>query len=135
MRLLVVSRSPPEPSFSWPVATWRRMKAQPPGPGLPLQAPSVNRCTWRSCAGPSCVMAILSGDIGRSGRGDFGGVRAFAARAGRLATPPALELIRARRRQIVQLHIHAALARRAVRRDPGQHDRELAAAPQFAFES
>src|SRR3954453_21801813 len=39
MRLLVVSASPPESSRSRP--SQRRMAAQPPGPGLPEQAPSV----------------------------------------------------------------------------------------------
>src|SRR3954454_7977283 len=39
MRLLVVSGSPPESSRSRP--SQRRMAAQPPGPGLPEQAPSV----------------------------------------------------------------------------------------------
>src|SRR5438876_5058004 len=49
MRLLVVAGSPPESSRSRP--TIRRMAAQPPGPGLPLQAPSVKSST----SGP-CVM-------------------------------------------------------------------------------
>src|SRR3954471_11278433 len=39
MRLLVVSGSPPESSRSRP--SQRRIAAQPPGPGLPEQAPSV----------------------------------------------------------------------------------------------
>src|SRR4051794_41393107 len=39
IRLLVVSGSPPESSRSWPFQ--RRMAPQPPGPGLPEQAPSV----------------------------------------------------------------------------------------------
>ena len=39
MRLLVVSAAPPDSSFS--VSLYRRMAPQPPGPGLPLQAPSV----------------------------------------------------------------------------------------------
>src|SRR5574343_1185277 len=39
IRLLVVSRSPPQSSFS--CGPMRRMAPQPPGPGLPLQAPSV----------------------------------------------------------------------------------------------
>src|SRR3954454_11491141 len=39
MRLLVVSASPPESSRSRP--SQRRMAPQPPGPGLPEQAPSV----------------------------------------------------------------------------------------------
>src|SRR3990167_6836594 len=39
MRLLVVAGSPPKSSFSWP---FQRISApQPPGPGLPLHAPSV----------------------------------------------------------------------------------------------
>ena len=40
MRLLVVSASPPDSSRSWPFQ--RRMAPQPPGPGLPEQAPSVH---------------------------------------------------------------------------------------------
>src|SRR4029077_11361154 len=39
MRLLVVAGSPPKSSFSWPAQ--ERMAPQPPGPGLPEQAPSV----------------------------------------------------------------------------------------------
>ena len=39
MRLLVVLASPPESSFSWPL--YVNIAAQPPGPGLPEQAPSV----------------------------------------------------------------------------------------------
>jgi len=38
MRLLVVAASPPDSSFS--CAPERRIAAQPPGPGLPEQAPS-----------------------------------------------------------------------------------------------
>src|SRR5699024_8097468 len=38
IRLLVVFSSPPNSSFSWPPA--RIHTPQPPGPGLPLQAPS-----------------------------------------------------------------------------------------------
>src|SRR3954469_7646978 len=43
MRLLVVSASPPEISRSF--SPMRRSAAQPPGPGLPRQAPSVNIST------------------------------------------------------------------------------------------
>ena len=43
MRLLVVIGSPPESSFSIPL--YRKTAPQPPGPGLPEQAPSVNSCT------------------------------------------------------------------------------------------
>ena len=39
IRLLVVLASPPDISFSWPM--YSRMAPQPPGPGLPEQAPSV----------------------------------------------------------------------------------------------
>ena len=39
MRLLVVEASPPESSFLW--APYIKMAPQPPGPGLPEQAPSV----------------------------------------------------------------------------------------------
>ena len=39
MRLLVVVSSPPEIIFSAPL--YSRIAAQPPGPGLPEQAPSV----------------------------------------------------------------------------------------------
>ena len=44
MRLFVVSRSPPESSFSRPMQL--SMAAQPPGPGLPEQAPSVYMQTF-----------------------------------------------------------------------------------------
>jgi hypothetical protein len=44
MRLLVVSGSPPENSFS--CGPERTIAPQPPGPGLPLQAPSVK--IWTS---------------------------------------------------------------------------------------
>ena len=43
MRLFVVSASPPDSSFSKPPQ--RSMAAQPPGPGLPRQAPSVKIST------------------------------------------------------------------------------------------
>src|SRR6204780_720987 len=43
MRLLVVSFSKPDNSFSWP--SQRSTAPQPPGPGLPLQAPSVKIST------------------------------------------------------------------------------------------
>src|SRR5437016_5637497 len=43
MRLLVVMRSPPKISFS--CSPERRIAAQPPGPGLPLHAPSVKIST------------------------------------------------------------------------------------------
>ena len=43
MRLLVVSRSPPDSSFWW--GPYIRMAPHPPGPGLPEQAPSVYRVT------------------------------------------------------------------------------------------
>ena len=56
MRLLVVSGSAPEESLLLPVAGCLRMKAQPPGPGLPLQAPSVNNCT--NLAGPPASFPI-----------------------------------------------------------------------------
>ena len=60
MRLLVVSRSPPDDSISLPVAGWRRMKAQPPGPGLPLHAPSVNSCTSGVSSGGSGMHLSVS---------------------------------------------------------------------------
>lgn len=43
IRLLVVAESPPEISFSMPL--YLRTTPKPPGPGLPLQAPSVNIST------------------------------------------------------------------------------------------
>src|SRR3954454_17155600 len=43
MRLFVVAGSPPDNSFSMPRD--RRMAPQPPGPGLPLHAPSVKIST------------------------------------------------------------------------------------------
>src|SRR6266481_3377498 len=43
MRLLVVSGSPPASSRS--LSPMRNRTAQPPGPGLPRQAPSVNSST------------------------------------------------------------------------------------------
>src|SRR5882757_9475645 len=52
MRLLVVAGSPPLSSRSR--APIRRIAAQPPGPGLPLQAPSVKSSTsGASIRGPS----------------------------------------------------------------------------------
>src|SRR5574343_476681 len=48
MRLLVVSFSPPHSSFS--CGPRRRIAPQPPGPGLPLQAPSVKISTVSSVA-------------------------------------------------------------------------------------
>ena len=50
MRLLVVFGWPPVRSSSFLVGGCRRMNAQPPGPGLPEQAPSVNSSTCgRTC--------------------------------------------------------------------------------------
>src|SRR5690606_2869392 len=46
MRLLVVSGSPPCSDFS--CGPWRNSTPQPPGPGLPLQAPSVQASTLGS---------------------------------------------------------------------------------------
>src|SRR5262245_23871694 len=46
MRLLVVARSPPNISRSAP--SNRMMAPQPPGPGLPRQAPSLNMSTASS---------------------------------------------------------------------------------------
>src|SRR5699024_7244729 len=43
MRLLVVLFSPPLSSFLW--GPYMRMHPQPPGPGLPEQAPSVYKVT------------------------------------------------------------------------------------------
>src|SRR5947209_11964099 len=43
MRLLVVSGSPPDSSRS--LSPMRKSTAQPPGPGLPRHAPSVNSST------------------------------------------------------------------------------------------
>jgi len=43
--LLVVLAAPPESSFSDLLDGCRKMQAQPPGPGLPLHAPSVNNNT------------------------------------------------------------------------------------------
>jgi hypothetical protein len=45
MRLLVVCASPPESSFSTPLKV--RIAPQPPGPGLPEQAPSVRLRPYR----------------------------------------------------------------------------------------
>jgi hypothetical protein len=50
MRLLVVAGSVPDNSFSAPPAL-RKIAPQPPGPGLPLQAPSVQIST--SFIGPA----------------------------------------------------------------------------------
>src|SRR4051795_7507635 len=49
MRLLVVSGSPPDSSFSRAPA--RITAPQPPGPGLPLQAPSVKISTLSKGSG------------------------------------------------------------------------------------
>ena len=43
MRLLVVSFSPPQRSLVTPELRWIRRAAQPPGPGLPLQAPPFDK--------------------------------------------------------------------------------------------
>jgi hypothetical protein len=58
MRLLVVSGSPPKISFSTPRQA--RIAPQPPGPGLPEQAPSVWIST-RAGAPPSRREAIGAG--------------------------------------------------------------------------
>src|SRR5436309_9292352 len=52
MRLLVVSGSPPDSSRS--LSPTRSNTPQPPGPGLPRQAPSVNIST--------CANSLTSGD-------------------------------------------------------------------------
>ena len=57
IRLLVVSGSAPDWSRVWPREGCCRMYAQPPGPGLPLQAPSVNNRT-------QSVGAVASGSTG-----------------------------------------------------------------------
>src|SRR5487761_1129540 len=65
MRLLVVRGSAPLSSFSTP--RWRRIAAQPPGPGLPLQAPSVKISTKLAsgslASGPlrSAIEAVIAG--------------------------------------------------------------------------
>src|SRR5581483_8182556 len=56
IRLLVVSGSPPESSRS--LAPMRRSTPQPPGPGFPRQAPSVNIST-----SGSPVSGQLSGQL------------------------------------------------------------------------
>ncbi|GAB2286248.1 hypothetical protein Dimus_020668 [Dionaea muscipula] len=62
MRLLVVTGSAPDNSFS--ASPKRRIAAQPPGPGLGLQPPSVQiSTTWRGFALP------VSSDIGGDPRG------------------------------------------------------------------
>src|SRR5438067_1938861 len=53
MRLLVVCASPPKSSFSWPFHA--RIAPQPPGPGLPLHAPSVWMVTEPLIAGTAAV--------------------------------------------------------------------------------
>src|SRR5205814_1712314 len=58
MRLLVVSGSAPEDSSDCPLAGWWRMNAHPPGPGLPLQAPSVNNRTKSKSAGAAASDSI-----------------------------------------------------------------------------
>jgi hypothetical protein len=49
--LLVVSRSEPACSSSLPERGWRKTNAQPPGPGLPLHAPSEKRITSAGLSG------------------------------------------------------------------------------------
>src|SRR5688572_20123682 len=62
MRLLVVAASPPYSSFSVPLA--RSSAPQPPGPGLPRQAPSV----WISTTG-SLIVVVLVAAVGDRGEG------------------------------------------------------------------
>src|SRR5699024_8065691 len=63
IRLLVVFSSPPNSSFSWPPA--RIHTPQPPGPGLPLQAPSdhiwttgIESAVGMSRSGPAFPVAV-----------------------------------------------------------------------------
>src|SRR5690625_1224113 len=64
MRLLVLSGSPPDSSRSWPFQ--RSSAPQPPGPGFPRHAPSVQICTvcfmFRTLEVPdsrdSCCLAV-----------------------------------------------------------------------------
>src|SRR5439155_24250169 len=57
-RLLVVLASAPDWSRVWPVEGCSRMYAQPPGPGLPLQAPSVKSRTKSAGAEESVAMGV-----------------------------------------------------------------------------
>lgn len=57
IRLFVVCGSPPLSSTSDPLAGWRRMYAQPPGPGFPEQAPSVYNSTRAFCVMPASLAA------------------------------------------------------------------------------
>src|SRR5665213_4241536 len=62
MRLLVVAGSPPLNSFS--TAPWRRIAPQPPGPGLPRQAPSVKMSTSGSAPGALSGVDAIARRVG-----------------------------------------------------------------------
>src|ERR1700754_2807226 len=66
IRLFVVFASPPNSSFSW--SPKRRMAPQPPGPGLPLQAPSVKM----SIRSDVIVVACVGRGSGREACGKHG---------------------------------------------------------------
>src|SRR5262249_1043163 len=68
IRLFVVIASPPDSSISFPEAGCRRINAQPPGPGLPLQAPSVYRSTIGSGSAAESLSAWPTGQEDSDGR-------------------------------------------------------------------
>src|ERR1700761_7648902 len=67
IRLLVVFASPPNSSFS--CAPKRSSAPQPPGPGLPLQAPSVKISTRSELI---CIVACIWRGGGREAWGQHG---------------------------------------------------------------
>ena len=73
MRLFVVSGSPPESSTGSPPSGGMTIAAQPPGPGLPLQAPSVHtsaspgRCSTGVCLGVRGGAELASAGDGSRG--------------------------------------------------------------------
>src|SRR6185503_13476265 len=79
MRLFVVCASPPNISFSRPPA--RISTPQPPGPGLPLQAPSAYMSTPFST--PASVMPLAGRAIALRHRGQRAPAGALLAPGGR----------------------------------------------------
>src|SRR5277367_958960 len=61
MRLLVVSGS--EPYISFVLSPKRRIHAQPPGPGLPMQAPSV--INWTCFMNAPSIIRSVTGTAGQ----------------------------------------------------------------------
>jgi hypothetical protein len=95
MRLLVVAGSPPERSIGSPPPGGTTIAAQPPGPGLPLHAPSVQTSAspGRASTGVSAIGALR-----RRGRRAGGIRRERLARGAGAARGPAPVTVRSRLR-------------------------------------